>query len=118
MARILVIDDDWSIVNALRIVFEKLGHEVQSCVDSLDAIALLDAQQFGAVCSDWQMGGGLDGIDVLDVARHRCPNARRILITASPTEPEVREAIRNGVIEILLTKPWSLPEIRGAVRGI
>lgn len=117
MARILVIDDDFSIVHALRVVFEKLGHEVLTCADGLDAIALLDAQQFDAVVSDWQLGS-IDGVDILEVARQRCPTARRILVTASPTEPEVREAIRNGVVEILLTKPWSLPEIRSSVRGI
>lgn len=117
MARILVADDDWSIVHALRAVFEKLGHEVISCVDGLDAIALLDSQKFDGIVIDWQLGS-IDGIDVLGVARQRCPKARRILVTASPNEADVRDAVREGLVEILIEKPWSISEIRAAVRGL
>jgi CheY-like chemotaxis protein len=117
VARLLVVDDDLTIVYVLRDVFEKLGHHVTTCVDGLDAIALLDGQIFDAVVADWQMGA-VDGIDVLEVARQKCPLARRILITASPTEPEPREALRSGLAEVLLEKPWFLPDVRAAVRGL
>ena|SRR6266702_1121548 len=117
MARLLVVDDDLTIVHALRDVFEKLGHQVATCVDGLDAIAMLDAQVYDAVIADWQMGA-VDGIDVLEVVRQKCPFARRILITASPTEPEVRDAVRMGVASVLLEKPWFLPDIRASVRGL
>ncbi len=117
MARVLVVDDDLEIVRALETVLTKLGHEVTVLIDGLDAIALLDAQQFAAVITDWQLGA-VDGLDVLNVAKKRCPLARRIMVTASPTEPEVRDAMRDGLAEVLLEKPWSLAEVRAAVRGI
>lgn len=117
MARVLVCDDDLDIVRALEAVLVKLGHEVTVCIDGLDAIALLDAQQFEAVITDWQLGA-VDGLNVLSVARARCPLARRVMVTASPTEPEVREAVREGLAQVLLEKPWSLAEVRAAVRGI
>jgi CheY-like chemotaxis protein len=117
VARLLVVDDDLTITNVLRDVFERLGHDVRTCNDGLDAIALLDAQIFDAVVADWQMGA-FSGLDVLEVAWQKCPLARRILVTASPTEPEVLEALRTGVAEVLLEKPWFLPDIRAAVRGL
>lgn len=117
VARVLIVDDDFVITRALSELVEKMGHRATVCSDGLDAIALLETRPPNAVLTDWQMGE-ISGIDVLEVAQFRVPLARRILVTASPTAADVREAIRAGVVQVLIEKPWSLTDIRSALRGI
>jgi DNA-binding NtrC family response regulator len=117
VARILVVDDDFSIARVLTELFERWGHETFMCSDGLDAIATLEVRRPDAVVTDWQMGE-VSGVDVLEVARTRVPDCRRILITASPTADEVREAVRSGVAEYLIEKPWSLVDFKVALRGL
>lgn len=117
MARILVVDDDFTVVRALEDIVEKLGHDAIVCSDGLDAITLLELRRPDAVISDWQMGE-ISGIDVLSAARVKTPRSRRILITASPTAEEVRQAVRDGTAQLLIEKPWSLVDLRAALRGL
>jgi DNA-binding NtrC family response regulator len=113
----LVCDDDFSITRVLVDLIERWGHEGIMCSDGLDAIAFLEVKKPAAVIADWQMGE-VSGIDVLDVARVRVPDCRRILITASPTADEVREALRVGIVQVLIEKPWSMVDFKVALRGL
>lgn len=117
MARILIVDDDFTVARALGELVTKLGHRAITCSDGLDAIALLDAHTFAAIFSDWQMGE-ISGIEVLEVAQMRNPFAKRILITASPTAEEVKDAVKDGIAQELVGKPWGLSDIRNALRGV
>lgn len=118
MAVVLVVDDDRAIVQAIEVILTKLGHKVVVCMDALDAAEKMDGTKFDAVISDWQMGA-VTGIELLSVALQKQPSARRVLITAAPaSEPEIRDAIKDDVVQIFLEKPWTLSELRGCLKGL
>lgn len=117
MALILILDDDFAIVRALEEIVSKLGHDTIVCSDGLDGIDLLELRRPEAVMADWQMGE-ISGIDVLEAAMMKVPLARRILVTASPTAEDVKTALRDETIQVLIEKPWSLVDIKAALRGL
>lgn len=117
--RIVVCDDDWNVVRALQIILEHAGHEVIMCGDPLDAIDKVEAEQTGsnrvtAIISDWQMPT-FDGLEVLEVIQQKCPNVRRILLTAAPNEPEVQAGVKSGLVQFLVEKPWTRGELKRAL---
>lgn len=98
-------------------MLERWGHDAIMCSDGLDAIACMDVKRPAVIIADWQMGE-VSGVEVLEAAQVRLPFCRRILITASPTSDEVREAVRNGVAQFLIEKPWSMVDFKAALRGL
>lgn len=119
MARIVLVDDDWDVVSALRAIIERLGpYEVVACMHPLDALAQLENDlHIKAIISDFMMPG-LDGVELLTVVAQKFPDVRRILITAAPTEPEVRGAVSLGIVQHLVSKPWSRGDLKFALSGL
>ncbi len=63
MAKILIIDDDADIVEAMRLVLEKRGHKVDMAVDGNEGLAKARAGKPDAIILDVMMPG-LDGFEV------------------------------------------------------
>ena len=117
MARVLVLDDDWSVVRILQHQLERDGHETSCCIDALDALAKLERVEFRIIFTDWHMPG-FSGLDVLTVVQQKFPRVRRVLVTAAPNEPEVREALRDGLVDALLEKPWGRMDLWRVMQGL
>ena len=62
-------------------VLEALGYDAHSCAAAEDAIEALQTGTFDLVVSDFDLGGALHGLDVLERARGLAPEAGRILIS-------------------------------------
>lgn len=119
MAKVLVCDDDWDVTSALKAIIERMGpHEVVTCLHPLDALAQLENDlHYKCIISDYMMPG-LDGIELLSVCAQKFPDIRRILITAAPTEPEVRGAMKQNIVQHLVSKPWSRTDLKLALSGL
>lgn len=112
MALVLVVDDDVAIAQMVARVVEFYGHEPAVETNSLDA-AQRCAQwgsDLGAAIVDYMMPG-LDGVELLVVVQQTVPSARRILLTASPKEPAVQTAWKEGVIHKVVGKPPTLHDL-------
>ncbi|HXM76900.1 MAG TPA: response regulator, partial [Thermoanaerobaculia bacterium] len=72
--KILVVDDDAGIRDALRMILDYEGYEVLSASDGKAALAELDSTRIDAVLLDIKMPG-MDGFEILDriVAREDAP---------------------------------------------
>ena len=57
MARILYVDDDPAAIATKRAILERAGHEVITSDSAERAIELLQSEDFGAVITDWRLGG-------------------------------------------------------------
>lgn len=114
--RVLVVDDDYSVVSLVEIALSRTlpNVEVIGCLDPLDALAQCATGRIRVFISDYQMPG-FTGLELLEVLRQKHPEVRRLLLTAAPREPEVREAVQAGLVEWLIEKPWGRGELSSAV---
>jgi two-component system nitrogen regulation response regulator NtrX len=100
MARLLVVDDEKGIRDALVQVFEYEGHQVTSGEDGRDAIEFAAELRPDVIFLDVKMPG-LDGLDVLARIREKDPSALVIMISGHGTIDTAVEATRKGAYDFL-----------------
>jgi len=110
LARILVVDDETSMQEFLRILLQRDGHDVTACGSATEALLALESDDWDLVISDVRMPG-MSGLDLLDQVRQLSPETTVILITAHGTTESAVEAMKHGAYDYL-TKPCSVDEIR------
>ncbi len=113
MSRILVIDDDRSVREALRMVF-KDGHDLELSATGEEGLQSLRDRPADLVFLDILLGAE-NGIDVLRQIRMlpECPAV--VMVTATRTVKTAVEAIKLGAFEYV-TKPWDLDELKLVAR--
>ena len=110
MARVLVLDDDLAIaINVAKLV-EYYKHEAIMETNSIEAVAKWAREGLACAIIDHNMPF-MDGVDVLTVFADSSPQTRRIMLTASPTQKEVQDALRAGVIQRVMSKPAMLHDM-------
>jgi len=100
MAEILIVDDEESIGDALKQVFEYEGHKVRVARNGPDALAMVEASSPDVTFLDVKMPG-LDGLEVLDRVRSEEPQALVIMISGHGTIDTAVEATRKGAYDFL-----------------
>jgi two-component system nitrogen regulation response regulator NtrX len=100
VARLLIVDDEKSIRDALVQVFEYEGHQVRGAEDGMDA--LKSAKEFhpDIVFLDVKMPG-MDGIEVLRALREHDPSTLVVMISGHGTIDTAVEATRQGAYDFL-----------------
>jgi len=97
-ARILVVDDEINIREALAALLEDDGHRVNAAASSEQALEFLREDQFDVVISDLRMNGG-SGLDLLRWIRESCPATEVIILTAYGTVEGAVEAMKLGAYD-------------------
>lgn len=107
--RILVIDDESTVLRALSLLLEAVGHNSLSAKGSRDALEIITSgEAIDFILCDLRMPE-MSGIDLLcDLNRMGC-TIPFILMSGHATPNEVNEAIREGAVGFL-GKPFS-PEM-------
>ncbi|MGI6669048.1 MAG: LytTR family transcriptional regulator DNA-binding domain-containing protein [Acetivibrionales bacterium] len=109
-AKILLVDDEQYIINALRRALIGVDFEIQSTTDSQEAIELIKSNEFDVILCDQKMAG-LRGVDVLDYCRKNSPDTIRILITGYADVNVMAHAINKCKIHYYISKPWNNKEL-------
>ena len=81
--RVLLVDDDPRILHAF--TRQLNGHEVKTASGFEEARAVLDGFHPDVVLTDYDLGNGTTGLDVLREAQRRCPRARRYVASGNVT---------------------------------
>jgi len=102
-ARILVVDDEPNIREALADLLSHEGYRVRPAASAEAAIAALGEEPFQIVISDLRMSGQ-SGLDLLQWVRENCPETEIILLTAYGSVEGAVEAMRMGAYDYL-SKP-------------
>ena len=89
MIRILVVDDDALILQALTRILQNEGHEVVAHTDPYKA---LEERGFSVIITDFMMPN-LNGIELLGSLKKTTPNAVRLLLTAAADFKVALEAV-------------------------
>ena len=100
MARLLVVDDEKGIREALAQVFEYEGHDVRAAEDGPDALLTAESFHPDVIFLDVKMPG-MDGLDVLARLRTECPGALVVMISGHGTIETAIEATRSGAYDFL-----------------
>ena len=98
--RILVIDDEPGIRQALGQLLEYEGYEVKTATGGAEGIAIYDGFRPQLVFLDVKMAG-LDGLEVLKRLRQADPNATVVMISGHATIQTAVEATQLGAYDIL-----------------
>ena len=104
--RILVIEDEASIQNILRIFLEDAGYQVTLADDGMDGIAAFHKDSFDLVLLDIMMPR-LDGYSVCEMIRNES-STPVILLTALDDEDNQMKGF-NLLADDYITRPFSMP---------
>ena len=115
MARILVVDDEESIRGFVERAMALDGHTVRTAADGAEALDVLGEDGFDLMLSDIRMPL-MDGIALALTAARDCPDMTILLMTGFADQRE-RTVDLEALIHDVVTKPFSLAQIREAVHG-
>ena len=104
VAKILVVDDERSLLSLLEIVLTRSGHEVVTASSEAEGLRLFRESSPELVLLDLNLGGP-GGISVLKEIKAREPLVPVIVITAYSTWDNAVEAMRNGAYDFI-KKPF------------
>jgi DNA-binding NtrC family response regulator len=106
--RILVVDDDPSVREALRLILQDRA-EVTLAASGPAALAVATAQAFDAILLDILMPG-MDGLEVLERLRALTVAPQVIMLTATKTVKTAVRAMKLGAFDYV-TKPFDVDEL-------
>lgn len=112
---VLCVDDEPSILSALRRVLRTEGCRILTAGSGAEALALLEAEPVDVVVSDMRMPV-MDGARLLAEVRARWPGTARVLLTGYADMEATVLAINEGQIYRYIHKPWDETELRLTVR--
>ncbi|HEB50572.1 MAG TPA: sigma-54-dependent Fis family transcriptional regulator [Desulfobulbus sp.] len=115
MAAILVVDDELSMRQFLKILLEKEGYEIALAADGPGALELARQREFDLVISDIRMPG-MNGLELLAELKAECPELPVIMITAFASPEDAVTAMKNGAFDYI-TKPFNVAEIKGVIKS-
>jgi len=102
--RIMVVDDEETICEALKAWFLKDGHQVATALSGSEALGLMQDSPCDIYIIDVKMPG-MDGIELLSRLKELHPEALVIMMTAHGTIETAVEAMKRGAMDYLC-KPF------------
>lgn len=103
--RILVIDDEPSVTDALLLILTELGHHVDSAKSGGEAKELLKGSPYDLVFTDLRLPDAY-GIDLLNLIKTDTPNTEVLVMTAHGSLDIAIEAIKRGAF-YYIEKPFT-----------
>ena len=119
MRRILILDDETAVANALRRTLRSAFPLEEVVIETFDepeaAVLRAGEQDFDVVISDYRMPG-LNGADVLQLVKGLQPDATRIVVSATTEYIDIIEAVNRAEVFRYVAKPWQQDELIATVK--
>jgi len=113
--RILIVEDEDTLCESLKRVFEREGYEVDMAGSAESALAVLETRSFDLIITDIMLPG-MNGLEFLNKCRDREPVQAVIIMTAYDNLWTEDEALASGACAYI-TKPLMHDEIKRIVRN-
>src|SRR5438105_3830696 len=105
-ADILVVDDEADIRELVSGILQDEGYSVRTASDSDAALAAVRARRPSLLILDiWMQGGGLDGLELLDIVKELDPDLPVVMISGHGNIETAVSAIKRGAYDFL-EKPF------------
>ena len=111
--RVLVVDDEQSLLEVLATMLGEAGWQVDTAANGREALGLVDAKSYEVVLSDIGMPG-INGVQLLREIRARDLDVPVLLITGDPQVETAVEALEHGALRYL-QKPLHGRDLLSAV---
>jgi two-component system response regulator PilR (NtrC family) len=115
-ACVLVVDDEQSLRQFLKIFLQKEGCEVDVASSLAEAERALSGNVYDLVLTDMRMTSADDGLQVIRAAIQKTPSTQVIVMTAYATIEGAVEAIKQGAYNYIV-KPFSNQDLRNLIQG-
>jgi two-component system nitrogen regulation response regulator NtrX len=115
MKTILVVDDERSVRDSLRMILTYARHQVEIAEDGAKALALLESHPIDMVLLDIKMPG-MDGMEVLEAMMRKNPELPVVMISGHGTIETAVEATKKGAFDFL-SKPLDREKLLVTVRN-
>ena len=102
-ARILFVDDEKRVLNAMRALFRR-KHELYLANDGAEAIRIAAEKDIDVIVADQRMPG-MTGVEVLAKIKQQSPRTVRILLTGYADPSAIEGSINVGEVFRFLSKP-------------
>jgi len=112
--KILVVEDEKSMREVLRMLLEAENYEVMTARNGLEGLSHIDSDIFDLVITDMKMPK-VNGFEVLKKIKEISPETIVLMITAFGTKESAVEAMKIGAYDYI-HKPFNIDEIRLIVR--
>ncbi|MEX2579599.1 MAG: sigma-54 dependent transcriptional regulator [Verrucomicrobiales bacterium] len=113
MAKILIIDDEASILNLMAKTCRNQGHDVTAVQTGKEGLVALDRLEPELMIVDMRIGD-MNGLDIIRYAEEHNPDVQIIMVTGHGSIETAVEAMRLGAFDYL-TKPFELADLQRTV---
>ncbi len=110
MDKLLIIDDERSILELLSTVFKKDGYAVKTCLSAPKALEFIENENFDLVISDIKLPE-MSGMEILKKVKLTKPELPFVMITAYGSIKQAVEALKVGALDYVL-KPFDVEELK------
>ncbi|MCW8883963.1 MAG: response regulator [Motiliproteus sp.] len=110
MSRVIIVDDEKGVLNALKRSMRSHGWNLQTYLDPQEALNDAATQEVDLVISDYRMPV-MDGVTFLQEFKAIQPDAFRIILSGQADMDAILHAINDAEIYRFITKPWSDEEL-------
>jgi two-component system, OmpR family, alkaline phosphatase synthesis response regulator PhoP len=114
--RILIVDDEQSIVTLLQYNLEKAGFKTEVATDGLQALQTAEQEEFDMIILDIMLPS-LDGVEVCKQLRNKQIDTPILMLTAKGEEFDRVFGLEIGADDYL-TKPFSPREVIARIKAI
>jgi CheY-like chemotaxis protein len=116
--RVLLVEDDVGVRNAMRMLFKLEGFHVATAATADEAVGLLEAHEdFDLLITDYHLDGGHTGTEIIAAARRALGESLRAILVTGDTSSAVREIASDANLRIT-SKPINARELLRLVREL
>ena len=107
-ARILVVDDEPTVLSTMKVILHTKGHEVTTTASAAEARGALAAGEFDVVVTDMRMETELAGYEVVRAAKQVHPSPGIVILTAIPL---LASEWKGRGVDAVFPKPPNIQEL-------
>ena len=116
MGKILIVDDEQSIIDSLRLILEHEGYDADGCNDGFTAIEKIGNEEYDLVLLDIKMPG-MDGIEALERIKKINKDIVVVMISGHGNIETAVEATKKGAYNFLQKPLPDLHELKIIIRN-
>ena len=114
--RVLVVDDEESILDVTEGFFTRKGHEVFTAANGKEALKIITRQEIDCCFTDINMPE-MDGLELAEELQKRDETFPVVIMTGFPSIENTIDTLKNGVVDFLI-KPINLEQMELTLRRV
>ena len=114
--KVLIVDDDHSILRLLGTALETFGHDYESAEDGCVAVEKLKNESFAVVITDMMMPN-MDGMELLKHIKEHYPRTDVIVVTGHTETYRYTDVIKSGASDFI-SKPFNIDELEAKLNRV